>query len=53
MKETQLVDTLEVWEYSIKFNHNLDIDFPYDASFEIQVIGCLIILYSLVSELTP
>lgn len=49
MKETQLVDTLAIYEYSIKFNHNVEIDLPYDASFEIQVIGCLIILFKLLS----
>ena len=47
MKEIPLVDTLEVLEYSIKFDHNLPIEIPYDGLFDIQVIGCLVIIYLL------
>lgn len=50
MKEIPLVDTIEVWEYPLKFNHNTPIDFPYDANFEIMVVGFVVYFYLLISD---
>ena len=35
-------DTLSLWEYDIKFSHNLDIDLVYDPNITIYVIGTVV-----------
>ena len=51
MRDSLLFDTINVWEYSVKFNHNIEIDLPYDPSLEVYVLGGVVYFYYLIKRL--